>query len=628
MAERQEFTQGKQPITFVDLFAGAGGISEGFLQSYANNKYFDFILASDINSNCELTHRVRYNRQLGLDVEFITEDIMSDTFICDLKEKLRGREIDVVTGGPSCQSFSLAGSRKKFDKRDNLFLHYLKVIRELRPKYFVMENVSGIITKDKGKFKDAVLNEIRSIIDDAEVPHFLQYIENLFDRSQKMSDFLKHVLLMKIRMEIDRDAKGISSEYYFFKIIDEKFKRLTKQIDYKVSKSDADINTIRRGLVFLKRTSERALLSKLVIEEKTACAFNKDGFADNMNDFVEFLEDEAISKRIINSLNRQPDLAAFTEEISDLSLILTLYSKSLDECFEYISDKLLEEDFKEEFLQHTSSLHLYHIDNYIKVNSSNYGVPQSRERVLFIGCRKDQQMINEIPATIGENEKVTIYEAISDLDFIGNGEARTDYEEANHIEQFEPLIQQREASGHIANGNLVHTYAEWSRFGRLNERFTVEHPFYVRTSEQLGSKDELHTPELFNHKTSKQSEDVLHRLAIIAEHGEYNEDVKQQLEDLGIDSGKQNYTVLKPDGQAPTVTTMPDDFIHYAAHRCMTVREMARLQSFDDSFVFQGKRTTGGEARKVDVPQYTMVGNAVPPLMAKAIGNAILQVIQ
>lgn len=55
---------------------------------------------------------------------------------------------------------------------------------------------------------------------------------------------------------------------------------------------------------------------------------------------------------------------------------------------------------------------------------------------------------------------------------------------------------------------------------------------------------------------------------------------------------------------------------------------MARLQSFDDNFVFQGKRTTGGEMRKVDIPQYTLVGNAVPPLMARAIGNVILNVIQ
>ena len=62
MAELKSFTEGRHPITFVDLFAGAGGISEGFMQAYTDDKYYDFVLASDINDNCELTHRVRYNR--------------------------------------------------------------------------------------------------------------------------------------------------------------------------------------------------------------------------------------------------------------------------------------------------------------------------------------------------------------------------------------------------------------------------------------------------------------------------------------------------------------------------------------------------------------------------------------
>ena len=55
MAERKDFLKGKKAVTFLDLFAGDGGISEGFLQAYTKNKYFKSILASDINENCELT---------------------------------------------------------------------------------------------------------------------------------------------------------------------------------------------------------------------------------------------------------------------------------------------------------------------------------------------------------------------------------------------------------------------------------------------------------------------------------------------------------------------------------------------------------------------------------------------
>ena len=196
MAEKKEFLQGKKPVTFVDLFAGAGGISEGFMQAYTEHNYYDFVLASDINENCELTHRVRYNEQLGLDTKFITEDIMSPTFLTDLLKALDGKKVDVVTGGPSCQSFSLSGRRKRFDKRDGLFNHYLKVIRALRPKYFVMENVKGMLTKDKGRFKVEIMREMRSIIDDNGVGYFMNFADQLLKKST--TSFLASAFLVKL----------------------------------------------------------------------------------------------------------------------------------------------------------------------------------------------------------------------------------------------------------------------------------------------------------------------------------------------------------------------------------------------------------------------------------------------
>lgn len=624
MSEKKDFIKDKSPITFIDLFAGAGGISEGFLQAHTDDKYFDFVLASDINSNCELTHRVRYNHQLGLKTEFITEDIMSDSFLTQLTEKIGNQEIDVVTGGPSCQSFSLGGRRKQYDKRDNLFLHYLKVIRKLRPKYFVMENVSGILTKDKGKFKNAVMKEIRSIIDDNEIPRLLTFLEE----TPMKSEFIHSCIIAKIKLELADDTQEDKFRNDFIQLIETQYKSLTKQLAYQTSKSDKNVNTIRHGLNLLRRSKERDSIINAIIQEKTEAYIDNDYFVKAMNKFIEFLDDEIIIKNIREAFGRIEDFEDYQEDVAELVDMIGLFPLTLDECFTSIKE-YAEEDVEEKLDGLTKDIRLYQIESPIVVNSSDYGVPQNRERVLFIGCRKDQPLIDCVPATISEKDKVTVYEAISDLDFIENGEEKTEYENVNVDAQYSELLRHRKADSSISRGRCNTLYSDWCRNGRLGFRFNMERtPFYVKNLEDLETGNVLEGCHLFNHQTSQQNDDVKTRLEIIVRHGEYDDACKDELRERNVMSNKRNYTVLNPKGQSPTVVTMPDDFIHYSACRAMTVREMARLQSFDDSFVFQGKRTTGGEMRKRDIPQYTLVGNAVPPLMAKAIGDVILKNIR
>jgi DNA (cytosine-5)-methyltransferase 1 len=78
--------------------------------------------------------------------------------------------------------------------------------------------------------------------------------------------------------------------------------------------------------------------------------------------------------------------------------------------------------------------------------------------------------------------------------------------------------------------------------------------------------------------------------------------------------------VLDRKKPAPTITSMPDDLLHYDEPRTLTVRENARLQTFPDWFVFRGKYTTGGHLRRKEVPRFTQVANAVPPLLAELVG--------
>jgi len=619
-----------QPFTFVDLFAGAGGFSEGFLQAEHNNKFFDFVVANDINENCELTHVVRYNHQLGLDAEFLKQDITEPDFLDNLLEKIDGRKIDVVCGGPPCQSFSLAGKRKKFDKKDDLFSHYLEVIKVLQPKYFVMENVKGILTKEGGKIKELIIKEINSIVDTKEIPLLNTFIKKI---RRKSNSFIFDSIIKRVELEklLEKDKETGKADFIGF--VENRFKKLTPKIaDYKTSKTDENINTIRHGFNLLARTKEWEKLKRDIIKEKDFCNIDSDDFANAFTDFLTEISSENVILKIENSFKTLKVPTNYKEDCEDIITALKIYTTSFDESIEILKSHCNTSQ-KEELDTILESIRLYKIEQPFVANASNYGVPQNRERVLFIGCRKDQKYISEIPATVSEEEKVTIFEALYDLDFIGNNQEAHRYEEIDISAQYNgtakkmaKLLKKRKIDGKpISKGGK--SFAEWSKKGRLIERFKPQtKPFYVKNTEGLDN-GEKYFDILNNHKTSNQNETVIERLGVILKNGNYRK-AQPELEKLNLSTNKRNYNVLKPDEQSSTIMTIADDYIHYNSPRSLTVREMARLQSFDDSFVFQGKRSTGGNNRKTEVPQYTLVGNAVPPLLARAVATEILKNIK
>ncbi|HVS92004.1 MAG TPA: DNA (cytosine-5-)-methyltransferase [Mucilaginibacter sp.] len=633
VAEDDTYYAGREKIRFIDLFAGAGGFSEGFLQAEHGIKYYDFLLASDINENCELTHLARYNHQLGLEMEFLKQDITEPDFLDNMLKKLGNKTVDVVCGGPPCQSFSLAGKRKKFDKKDDLFAHYLKVIRQLRPKYFVMENVKGILTKEGGKIKEMILQEIRSIVDLQEFHQLLDFVSNL-KKVQKDESFILECYLLRLQFETVTDIECDKLRDKYISNIESRFKQISPKIfDYKKSKTDVNISTIRHGFNLLKRATELAYIRKKIINEKAFCDVDNDSFADTFDTFLTSIEPESIIEKIDIAFNTLKPGVAYQEEINQIIKALAIFDYSFDECVTDLREFAAIINKEMAFDSILSQIRLYNIDEPFVALASDYGVPQNRERVLFIGCRKDQKLVKAVPATVKEEEKVTVFEALYDLDFIENDEEKFNYEEVDirakyngSSERLIQLLRTRAIDG--SQQDTGFTYAEWSKRGRLNGRFAnARNPFYVRTHEELGlSLSHLHAP-LHNHKTSNQNEDVIKRLDLILNEGDYHLS-KEKLKEHGLESDKRNYNVLKPEGQSPTVMTIADDYIHYSNPRALTVREMARLQSFDDSFVFQGKRSTGGNKRKHEVPQFTLVGNAVPPLMARAVAMEILKNIQ
>jgi DNA (cytosine-5)-methyltransferase 1 len=634
VCEDTAINEGKTKISFVDLFAGAGGFSEGFLQAEHGNKYYDFLLGSDINENCELTHIARYNYQLGMDAEFLRQDITEPDFLDNLLKKVKGHQIDVVCGGPPCQSFSLAGKRKKFDKKDDLFAHYLNVIRVLRPKYFVMENVKGILTKEGGKIKEMILQEIKSIVDLKEYHQLINFLAKL-KKAEKEKAFTLDCYSMRMQFESVNEKELEKLRENYIQIIENKFRALTPKIaDYKTSKTDININTIRHGFNLLKRNKELAYVRKKVILEKAHSDLDNDFFTEKFDSFLTSIESDSIIEQIHQAFNNLKPAKAFQNEIAEIIVALEVYNYSFEECIQGLQPFVKSEKEENEFEEILSHIRLYNIDQPFVALASNYGVPQNRERVLFIGCRKDQKLVKVVPPTVSEKEKVTVFEALYDLDFVGNDEEKFDYEKVDlkakyngSSQKMHSLLKKRAIDGKPEEKKGL-TYAEWSKKGRLNGRFTnAKNPFYVRNFEELENTLSHIVAPLHNHKTSKQNDDVIKRLDVILNTGDYDL-AKTELKKIGLDSEKRNYNVLKADSQSPTVMTIADDYIHFSNPRALTVREMARLQSFDDSFVFQGKRSTGGNKRKFEVPQFTLVGNAVPPLMARAVALEILKNIK
>lgn len=124
-----------------------------------------------------------------------------------------------------------------------------------------------------------------------------------------------------------------------------------------------------------------------------------------------------------------------------------------------------------------------------------------------------------------------------------------------------------------------------------------------------------------NHKN-----ETVYKFKYIQKHAEKGKALPKQIKEM-FGMKKQCFRVLSEYDVSTTITTAPDDCIHYEEPRILTVRENARIQSFPDWFEFTGPYTTGGNRRKTDCPRYTQVGNAVPPLMAEIIGGFIKEYI-
>ena len=145
----------KNKLRYIDLFSGAGGFSLGF-----DNKGFQNVFSIDIEPNFCKTYKYNFSNH-----QLIEKDIceLSDSEIEYLKNS---QNVDVVIGGPPCQGFSIAGNiGRKFidDPRNRLFKEFVRVVKVIKPKFFVMENVARLYTHNKGETRKEIIKDFERL---------------------------------------------------------------------------------------------------------------------------------------------------------------------------------------------------------------------------------------------------------------------------------------------------------------------------------------------------------------------------------------------------------------------------------------------------------------------------------
>ncbi|KOO45962.1 DNA cytosine methyltransferase [Priestia koreensis] len=556
----------------VDLFAGAGGLSNGFQQT----QRFNVVAAIELNEAAQSTYIINHNNNSNIILKDPATN-QSDITKIDFTTLNLPSDQTVVVGGPPCQGFSNANRQKNYliSGNNQLVKEYVRAIRDIKPVAFLMENVKTMhssvhkffVTKtaklNKNDFSS--LQHLDLIAEDNEPIYSLDQIDLLVSNNDEIREFVENFESLS---DVPSPFISATDSLTLLRTLQKRFEK-KKYLQLKDNREIRDVQQIVKQLSNYQHSSEviQQIITKAIvlleqltdhhirINEKVSSLVSFNEFNRFLTRCKELNDEEIECLRLFTSVN---ELNEFTVKAEVYSYNVVEYLKSI---FKYYGYQVVDE----------------------VLDSSHYGVPQKRKRFIMMGVRKDNIKI-ALPKILTDSP-YTVEDAIKDLEAI------------------EP---QTEISGYK---NDIY-YPDQQRDHHVS-------PLLDYYRENLKSESIL-----FNHLNTKSTPLIKKRFEEIKNsNGKNFHSLPEELKSSYTDAKRTQNTVylrLKYEEPSPTVVNVRKSmWQHPTKARALSVREAARLQSFQDQFIFIGRKDE----------QYQQVGNAVPPLLAKALATNLLKFI-
>lgn len=540
---------GREKLTLVDLFAGAGGFSEGCKQTGE----IETIFAVENNKYAKQTYmRNHKNVQVLDDITKIDFKKIANNLL------QQGQEVNIIIGGPPCQGFSNANRQKNdlISMNNQLVKEYLRAIEDLAPEAFVMENVK-MMGSLKHKFFYSV--DDKRLIEDLELYHRLTMEDFPLARSTEFDADLINLIKGQIDLEQFCLKKDI---LYKFSTILRQGESKEKLYKY-LNKNCTSLNKLFQSWDSLHENMWSSdYMEKWTETKELIINFLKLGLG--YDKLVNFLQTIVEVQKV---LNKMVEIKVNNIELIDILLDkgnLMIKVKTYN-VLEFILAKLKKMN--------------YIIDKGV-LNAANFGVPQERNRLFIIGVKKEKLKLGKIvslPIGLINDKKdyYTIGQAIKDIQGI---KPKTEMDAV-------PIKKKSMTS--------------------------AKHPLtkYLNNSEYL-----------YNHIITATRSKALERFGKLSP-GQNFHNLNDEDKDTYTNPSKTQNTIyqrLNYNSSSGTVLNVRKSmWVHPVKVRAISIREAARLQSFPDNFIFEGTKDS----------QYQQIGNAVPPLLARAVAEQVLDLL-